>query len=71
MKVKVRKHKKSPYPREMRRRMIKAMALSRPNLYSAVQKALNGSTIEDIKNNVSSFEVPPVWSNNTILFIKR
>ena len=39
MKVKVRKHKKSPAPL-VAEQLISIMAKSEPNLYSAVQKAI-------------------------------
>lgn len=44
MKVKVRKHKKTPAPVEAEQALIETVALSRPNLYSAVQKAIRGTS---------------------------
>ncbi len=41
MKVKVKRHKKSPAP-VVAERVISIMAKSEPNLYSAVQKAICG-----------------------------
>lgn len=40
MKVKVRKHKKTPAPLKMEQVLIKAVASNSPNLYSATQKAI-------------------------------
>lgn len=40
MKVKVRKYKKAPSMLLSERMMIKNLALSSPNLYNAVQKAI-------------------------------
>lgn len=44
MKVKVKRHKKSPAPL-VAEQMISIMAKSEPNLYSAVQKAIYGKDL--------------------------
>lgn len=52
---------KSPAPLLSERALLKALTSGSPNLYSAVMKTLNcGSTLEKIRNNVSSFGVPKV-----------
>lgn len=50
MKVKVRKHKKSPAPL-VAEQVISIMAKSEPNLYSAVQKAVRDKTNELCQSN--------------------
>ena len=59
MKVKVKKCKKSPAPGKTEQVLIEVVASSCPNLYSAAQKAIRGtSDVENIRDNVSSFRIP-------------
>ena len=51
MKVKVRKHKKSPAPRKTEQVLIEAMVSSSPNLYLATQKAVRDMTNESPPSN--------------------
>lgn len=59
MKVKVRKHKKTPAPLVAEQVLIEVVASSCPNLYSAAQKAIRGtSDVENIRDNLLPFGIP-------------